>query len=340
MAPNAEKSPIADVFARQEVSFAKKGIWIAMFSAALWGIYAVIISLAYGFVPLNTEGTSILTIPIVVGALHELAAFLVFTFRNGKDGKLPEYLRAVRTVPGKVVLIGGVVGGPFALTCSMAGILFAGPAYSLAITSLYPVIGALLAVLFLKEKTNLRFWIGILCCVLGGAVLGFSHPDGNYPHFYLGILFSLLAAFGWGAEGTIGAFGTDTLDPNVSVGLRNCASTFVYLVLVPIFGGTKIFLDAIFLHPQAFGMVALAALAGSSSLWYWYIAFGMTGVSRAMAINSTYSLWGIVFTLFLSLTGVTHFTLTGQLAVGVAIMIVGIALVVANPKELLRLRNN
>ncbi len=337
---NSVSEKTAELMANRELGFAKKGIVLALFSAAMWGAYAVIISLAYNFAPLNATNLALLTIPVTVGALHETSAFVIYIVRNGIDGKLPEYARSFRTFPGKMACLGGVVGGPFALTCSMAGILFAGPAYSLAITSLYPVIGAVLAVVFLKEKTNARFWAGISCCVIGGVVLGFSKPSGNYPHFYLGILFSLLAALGWGAEGTIGAFGTDTLDPNVSVGLRNCASTLGYIVLLPIFGGAGIFADAIFVHPQAAGMVALAALAGSTSLWYWYVAFGMTGVSRAMAINSTYSLWGVVFTLALSLAGIVEFSLTGNLIAGVAVMILGIVLVVANPKELLKLRNN
>lgn len=324
-----------------ELSFAKKGLVIALLSAGLWGVYAVIINFAYGFEPLTTEGLGLLTIPVVVGALHEIPAFLIFLVRNGITGKLKEYGRTLRTLPGKMICVGGIIGGPGALTCSMAGILFAGPAYALAITGLYPVMGAILAVLFLKEKTNKRFWIGISLCVIGGFVLGFEPPKGDaYPHFYLGIVMSLLAAVGWGLEGTIGAFGTDTIDPNVSVGLRAMASSIVFLILIPLVGGFNVFVDAIFVHPIAAGMVALAALAGSHSLWYWYVAFGMTGVGRAMAMNSTYSLWGVVFTLILSALGLMTFVLTQNLVIGVLIMVAGIILVVINPKDLVKLRNN
>lgn len=339
--PVEKFSRAEEKLAVMELTFAKRGLVIALISAGLWGLYAVIISFAYGMNPLNKEGISLMTIPVVVGALHEIAAFLIFLLRNGMSGKLSEYLRTLKTVPGKLVCIGGIIGGPGALTCSMAGILFAGPAYALAITGLYPVMGAILAVIFLKEKTNKRFWIGITLCVIGGVVLGFEPPKGDaYPHFYLGIILSLLAAVGWGLEGTIGAFGTDTIDPNVSVGLRSLASSTVFLIMVPMFGGFGMFVDAIFVHPAAAGIVALAALAGSQSLWYWYVAFGMTGVGRAMAMNSTYSLWGVVFTVILSSFGLMTFVLTKNLAAGVALMVVGIILVVINPKDLIKLRNN
>ena len=338
---NNKNKSAEEKLAAMELSFAKKGLFIALFSAGLWGLYAVIIHFAYGMDPLNKEGLNLMTIPVVVGALHEIAAFLIFLVRNGMSGKLAEYPRTLKTIPGKLVCLGGIIGGPGALTCSMAGILFAGPAYALAITGLYPVMGAVLAVVFLKEKTNKRFWIGILFCVIGGFVLGFEPPKGDaYPHFYLGIILSLLAAVGWGLEGTIGAFGTDTIDPNVSVGLRAMASSIVFIIMVPLVGGFGIFTDAIFVHPLAAGVVALAALAGSHSLWYWYLAFGMTGVGRAMAMNSTYSLWGVVFTVILSSLGFMTFVLTRNLLLGVMIMVVGIILVVINPKDLVKLRNN
>jgi len=337
-----EKSdPAMERLAQQELGFAKKGLIIALLSAGLWGVYAVVINFAYGVAPLNATGLGLMTIPVVAGALHEMSALTIFLIRNGLTGKLVEYGRTIRTIPGKLICIGGIIGGPGALTCSMAGILFAGPAYALAITGLYPVMGALLAVVFLKEKTNKRFWAGIGLCVIGGLVLGFVPPSGEaYPHFYLGVVLSLLAALGWGLEGTIGAFGTDTIDPNVSVGLRSIASTTVYLILLPLVGGFGVFTNAIFVHPQALGMVFLAALAGSQSLWYWYVAFGMTGVGRAMAMNSTYSLWGVIFSAILGAMGIMTFQLTNNLLAGVGLMAVGIILVVINPKDLVKLRNN
>ena len=338
---NKSVSRAKEKLALMELSFAKRGLVIALISAGLWGLYAVIIHFAYGVNPLNKEGLNLMTIPVVVGALHEIAAFLIFLVRNTISGKAGEYIRTLKTFPGKMVCLGGIIGGPGALTCSMAGILFAGPAYALAITGLYPVMGALLAVIFLKEKTNKRFWIGISLCVIGGFILGFEPPKGDaYPHFYLGIILSLLAAVGWGLEGTIGAFGTDTIDPNVSVGLRAMASSTIFLCMVPLVGGFGMFVDAIFVHPMAAGIVALAALAGSQSLWYWYVAFGMTGVSRAMAMNSTYSLWGVVFTVILSSFGLMTFVLTKNLVAGIALMVVGIIVVVINPKDLVKLRNN
>jgi polyferredoxin len=65
----------------------------------------------------------------------------------------------------------------------------------------------------------------------------------------------------------------------------------------------------------------------------------MTGVGRAMAFNVTYALWSIPFGLLFAAFGLYEFTVTTQAVIGAAIITFGTILVVANPKELLKLRN-
>jgi drug/metabolite transporter (DMT)-like permease len=73
---------------------------------------------------------------------------------------------------------------------------------------------------------------------------------------------------------------------------------------------------------------------GGFSYVYWYRALNMTGVARAMALNVTYALWGVLFGAFF-----TPLEPTVYLYLGAGAIAVGAILVSANPRELFKLRN-
>lgn len=327
------------VLAAQDVSFASRGLILAVGAAMLWGVYGVLMSMVFSLPPLNSTNLGLLAIPVVAGTIEEISSSIVLFIRNLKNGKTKEYIRTIKTTPGKIVCIGGILGGPIGLTGSMAAILFCGPGYALCITAMYPVFGALCSVIFLKEKTNFRFWLGLILCVAGGIVMSYIAPEGSDSKtFYLGIAFAILAVIGWGAEGVVSAYGTDTIDPDIGGGLRVMAAAIVFLIMLPFVGGMNAFVECFTVFPTAGFGIAAVAVFGAYSLMYWYVAFGMTGVSRALACNGTYGLWGILFTAILSFIGITGFTITSNLVWGGIITVIGIVLVVANPKELIQLR--
>jgi drug/metabolite transporter (DMT)-like permease len=84
---------------------------------------------------------------------------------------------------------------------------------------------------------------------------------------------------------------------------------------------------------SAFPVYAFGGFLGGFSYVYWYRALNMTGVARAMALNVTYALWGVLFGAFF-----TGLNATGQLFLGAGCIAVGAILVSANPRELFRLR--
>ena len=51
---------------------------------------------------------------------------------------------------------------------------------------------------------------------------------------------------------------------------------------------------------NAMALLAIAAITGAGCYIFWYKALNMTGVSRTMALNDTYVLWGLVFTALFS----------------------------------------
>ncbi|CAH2211998.1 DMT family transporter [Tepidibacter aestuarii] len=316
-----------------ELSHAKKGIGFGIFSGASWGLSGVLLGIALGMAPF-TNGISLYAAPLAGAALHDgFAAFWVFLV-NLFNGKWKEYGRTLSTKPGKIVCLAALFGGPIGMSGYLLGINLAGTSYALSITATYPALGAILGVIILKEKISPRVWFGIFCCIVGAIIVGYVPPEGgNYPHFYLGLGLSLLAAFGWATEGVLSTYGMDMVDPDISIGIREATSFIVYLVaILPLVAGFPVFFNAFKQHSLYF--VALAGLAGGLSYIGWYRALNTTGVSRAMAFNITYALWSVLFGWLF-----TDLQITLNLIIGCLVITLGTLLVSANPKDLLNLRN-
>lgn len=332
---------LEQIVSDRDMGFAVRGLFTALIAAILWGIYGSLMDSALGLSPFDSTAFALLAIPAASGFIEEVACSFFLFLINLKKGKIKEYGRAIKTKSGKLICLGGILGGSFALTGSMAAILLCGPSYALCITAMYPVLGTIFSALFLKEKTNLRLWLGVILCVGGGIVLGFTPPQGvDSKMFYLGILFAVIACVGWGAEGVISGYGTDTIDSDIGTGLRFMASAIVYAVMLPFVGGINVLAKAAGENPISIIAIAAVALLAALSVIYWYKAFGMTGVSRAVACNGTYGLWGIIFNAILGALGIVTFHFSPNLIIGGIVSLVGLVLVVGNPKELLKLRDN
>ncbi|WP_319468579.1 DMT family transporter [uncultured Pseudodesulfovibrio sp.] len=330
---SATATTVDDLKLHQDVSFAKKGLVFAVLSGMTWGMNGVLLSFAFAAAVFMDEKYWLLA-PLTVGALHDTCAALWLLVFNGLTGRLKELGRTLRSKSARLVVLGALFGGPIAMSSYMLGVKFAGPAYVMPITSLYPAVASVLASIFLKEKICLRAWCGLALCVVGGVVIGYAPPEGSLgTEFYMGIAFAVVAMFGWGVEGVLATSGMDLLDPAVALNVRQLTSSTVYLfVVLPLAGGYAL------LGPGLFSDVGwvfpAAAFVGTASYVCWYRAMNMTGVSRAMAINITYSLWGILFSAIF-----TEVNITANLLLGALGITIGMVLVVGNPKEMTSLRN-
>lgn len=319
--------------ANMGLAYAKKGLMWAAVSAVFWGLGGVLLSLGLGMAPF-TAGATIYTGALVGGAMNDgLGGIYLFGY-NIYTGRWREVFRTLKTWPGLLVCIAAVFGGPIAMGGYLMGIQMAGPCYAMGISALYPVVGSLLAVVVLKEKITPRVWLGIICCVGGAIIMSYVPPTGDkFPHFYLGLGLSLLAAVGWGVEGVISTYGMEMVDPAVAINIRQATPSVVSMVAVfPLIAGFSMLSKALFTF-NSLWIVAGAALVGATSYLCWYRAFSMCGVGRTMALNITYTIWGIIFSYFF-----TEVQITTNLIVGAVVITLGSILVVANPKEIVSLR--
>ena len=79
--------------------------------------------------------------------------------------------------------------------------LMDGPAYLVfPIVSLSPAVTVLLSVVFLKETTTKRHWIGIIIALIAIVLMSFQKPDRNAIQGYFWFFMSLLVFLAWGIQ--------------------------------------------------------------------------------------------------------------------------------------------
>jgi drug/metabolite transporter (DMT)-like permease len=315
-----------------EIKFAKKGLGWGVFSGAVWGMDGVLLGMALVMAPF-VGGASLIVAPLVGAALHDGIAAAVLLAYNLQAGKIREIGRTIASRPGRIVILSALAGGPIGMAGYLLGIAHAGAAYAMSISAIYPAVGAVLAVIILKEKISFRVWIGIAACIAGAIIIGYTPPDAaRYPHFHLGLAFATLAALGWGIESVLSTYGMDLVDPDIAINIRELTSFLAYaIIVIPVLRGFPIMWSA--LHSGSIKFIACAGVCGAVSYLAWYKALNMTGVGRAMALSITYALWAIVFSALL-----TGLKITPSLVVGAAVIFAGAALIVSNPRELISLR--
>ncbi|MEZ0575154.1 DMT family transporter [Halodesulfovibrio aestuarii] len=324
---------IESLVAQRNMQFARTGILIALFSGMTWGLDGVVLGSALTMAPFIDPELWLLA-PLTAAAMHDATSAFVITAINIYSGKSKEIFRSLLSKPGKFICLGALMGGPIGMGGYLLALKFAGPAFVLPITTLYPAIASLLAVVVLKENISKLAWAGLGMCILGAIVIGYTPPSGETTsQFYYGIAFAFLATIGWGSEGVCSTYGMDLLDPSVVLNIRQLVSATTYLlVILPIAGGYMILTEAAW--NISGDLILFAGVLGAASYLTWYRAMNMTGVSRAMGINVTYALWGIIFSSVFMDTEIT-----ATLVIGAIIITAGMIMVVGNPKNMTTLRN-
>ena len=314
--------------AQTQSKFKSAGVMMGAISGLTYGIYTTLVLVASMKQPL-ASAVGILAAPFVCCGLNDLFAGLWLLIYNAKNGKLSELGRSLNTFPGKMVVIGALLGGPIANGAYLLGLAMAG-AYAIPISATCSLFGALFAWIFLKQRPTKRVVLGMLICVVGAIIINWVKPDAS-PNFTAGIICALIAAICWGLEGVVSSFGGSILDSDVAVNIRELVSGLVILVIIipiikelPLLSGTfKAVSPAIWL--------ALAGLSAAASFLTWYKANSTVGCAIGMSLNVTYAFWGVLFTvLFLGQA------LTTTIVVGSVVIVIGAITVTMNPFDLLK----
>lgn len=320
---------IADTKMQQlNKKFRVTGISSGLISGLTYGIYTTLVLVAGLYEPL-VSAVGLLAVPFVTSGLNDFFAGIWLLFYNGGKGRLKEIGRSLKTFPGKMVVVGALVGGPVANGAYLAGLAMAG-AYAIPISATCSLFGALFAWIFLKQKPTKRVVLGMIICVAGAITINWVKPEGS-PNFTVGIICAFIAAVCWGLEGVISSYGGSMLDTDVAVNIRELVSGVVtMIIIVPLVAAFPLMLGTMKAGMPLL-ILALSGLSAAISFLCWYKANSMVGCAIGMSLNITYAFWGIFFcVLFLGEL------LTPTIVAGSVIIVLGAIIVTMNPLDLLK----
>lgn len=308
--------------------FQASGITNGLMSGLTYGIYSTLVAVASMYDPL-ISAVGIFAAPFVCSGLNDLFSGLWLLIYNIKNGKTKELLRTLKTKSGLMMVLGFLLGGPIANGSYLIGIAMAG-AYAIPISATCGLFGAIFSWIFFKQTPTKRVVLGMIVCVLGAAIIGWTEVEGA-PNFTLGIICALIAAIGWGLEGMFSAFGGGMLDSDVAVNLRQLISGLVVLLfIIPSIGELDLLFTTLGAGTPVLWLIASGLTAGFSFV-AWYKANAQVGVAVGMSLNVTYAFWGVMFSiLFLGQE------MTTNIIIGSFVIIIGAILVTMNPLDLFK----
>ncbi|KEZ87769.1 MULTISPECIES: DMT family transporter [Clostridia] len=308
--------------------FRTTGMTTGAFSGLTYGIYTVLVLVAGYYEPL-VSAAGLLAGPYVCSGLNDLFAGIWLTAYNAKSGRIREMGRSLNTFPGKMIVVGSILGGPIANGAYLVGLAMAG-AYAIPISALCSLFGAIFAWIFLKQKITKRVMMGMLVCVAGAIIINWTKPEGS-DNFTLGIIFSFVAAICWALEGVFATYGGAMIDTDVAVNLRQLISGIVDLfVIVPIVGGLGLLGGTLMAGIPAIWL-AVSGLSAAVSFLCWYKSNSTVGCAVGMSLNVTYAFWGVFFCILFLGQAVTP-----TIVIGSFVIVFGAILVTMNPLDLFR----
>lgn len=291
----------------------KVGVLTGIGSAVTWGIDTVLVGLVLAMSPFSSEGAVILA-PIITACFHDVfSAVWTFIYLTLK-GQLRPVAKAIKTKSGLVVVLAAIMGGPVGMTGYVMAIQYIGPSYTAIVSSLYPAFGAVLAYLILKEKIGKKGWAGLFVAILGILLIGYSPNESGVS--IVGLIWAIVCVIGWGSESVICAIGmkADEVSAESALQIRQLTSGLVYAALiVPMMGGIGLSFEA--LRTNSVWWLIAVALAGTASYLFYYQSIDKIGATKAMGLNSTNTVFAIIFDVLINGTQLSLKTIICSLMV-------------------------
>lgn len=282
-----------------------KGYALGLGSGLTWGLNSVLVGVILATSLFVNNPLYVIAGAFICSFAHDLFAALWLSLLTTIRRDWATVRQALLTRDALYCIIGALFGGPLAMSFYMLAINRSGPALTATVTSIYPLLGSALAVIFLKEHMSLRAWIGLLICVLGIIYISYA-PSEVTSDLYSGIGLALIAAIGWATEAVVCAYGmkSNRISPEVALLIREWSSAIAYaLIILPLaLGGFSMEIHVLSVLVRDIDnilLLSLTALVGASSFLMWYTSINIIGASRALCLNVTYSFWSVIFSIIL-----------------------------------------
>lgn len=277
--------------------------------------------------------------------INAFAITIMLFIWNGGFRKVRELKRTVVEFnsASKYFAMAAVCGGLGTLGTYISS-QFISPGFASITGILYPIVGTILSVLFLKQKVSRKAYMGVSMMVLGGLVLysGVIFTS-NASISTIGMIGGLMTIVGWGIDGCLAGYGINVTDPDTALHLRftfEALMWFIVLVVLAIIG-FPMFCSAGFLLDWP--TIVVMAMLGITMGWNystWYKSFPLIGVPRGQALGSLCGMYGVIFisifagpAIAMSYTDDTMVLIVSTTLLGMIISVLGIFVMSSEDSE-------
>ena len=290
----------------------------ALLSGIFWGAdtsfmgYYFSIYSIYFMVPL--------LLPIFITFIHDMVSALLINISILITGRLKAVITDIKKAKSKYIWLGSLLGGPIGMCSFILAIEYAGPAITTIISSIYPAVGLFFAYILLKEKRKPYQVVALFIAIAFIIALGFI-DEGHTNRSIMGIIFALVCACAWGSEAVLCSYGMKSGEiSNLSaICIRQNLSMITYGTLMTLYFIFFQYGESIDFN-SSLAYVGMAAIFGSTSYYCYYRALATIGVSRAMALNISYTAFSAIFSYLLFGIELT----ISQMLIGFCIVVSGL----------------
>ncbi len=269
----------------------------ALFSGIFWG--ADTSFMGYYFSMYSIYFAVPLMLPIFITFIHDMVSALLINISILITGRLKAVITDIKKAKSKYIWLGSLLGGPIGMCSFILSIEYAGPAITAIVSSIYPAVGLFFAYIFLKEKRKPYQVVALFIAIAFIIALGFS-DESHTNRSIMGIIFALVCACAWGSEAVLCSYGMKSGE------ISNLSAICIRQNLSMITYGTLLTLYFVFFHygesidfDSSLAYIGMAAIFGSTSYYCYYRALATIGVSRAMALNISYTAFSAIFSYLL-----------------------------------------
>src|SRR5574344_1366180 len=267
-------------------------------SGILWALDTILIGIALNASPYFSVGSAVALAPFISTFLHDFVSTIVVSLYLTIKGKLK--IKDVSRKAIVVVALAAIIGGPIGMTSYISAINNVGPGLTSIISSIYPAVGVLLSVIFLKEKIKKHLIIGLFICLIGVVLISYNSEATETGNKIFGIIAASVTCLAWASEAVIisHSLRNINIDDDLALFIRQVSSSIFYgIILLPILKAWPLTIQAI--NNDKIIYLILASLFGTLSYLFYYKSVNKIGASRAMPLNISYTAWAIVFSAIL-----------------------------------------
>ena len=261
-----------------------------------------------------------LMLPIFITFIHDMVSALLINISILVTGRFNSVIEDIKKAKSKYIWLGSLLGGPIGMCSFILAIEYTGPAITAIVSSIYPAVGLFFAYIFLKERRRSYQVIALFIAIAFIIALGFS-DESHTNRSIMGIIFALVCACAWGSEAVLCSYGMKSGEiSNLSaICIRQNLSMITYSTLLTLYFvffhyGESIDFDS------SLAYIGMAAIFGSTSYYCYYRALATIGVSRAMALNISYTAFSAIFSYLLFGIELT----ISQMLIGFCIVVSGL----------------